>query len=267
MQIGLNRIIAPSLPLYDFFSLAQRCGCSVIELRNDGGTQHPFDGKKAEEVRDHLAKHQLKVATINALQRFNEYSEAKNQELRTLLEYAKNLRADAIVLCPVNGIDANENRSLWLERTRYALSQYGPLFEEYGLYGYVEPLGFTASSLRSKAEAIEAIEGSGYERWYRLVHDTFHHHLANEKQYFASVTGLVHLSSVAAGSLHREPTDADRILFLEDDLLGTREQAQALVNSGYRGTFSFEPFSPAVQNLDIESLEMEIQKSINQLFR
>ena len=267
MQIGLNRIIAPSLPLYDFFSLAERCGCSIIELRNDLTNQHPFDTKNPEEVRDQLAKHHLKVAAINAFQRFNEYTDAKKEELKSLLEYAKSLRADAIVLCPVNGVERNADRASWLERTTHALSQYGPLFEEYRLYGYVEPLGFRASSLRTKAEAIRAIEASGYERWYRLVHDTFHHHLANEKQYFASMTNLVHLSSVASGPRHTEPTDADRILFQEDDLLATAEQAQALVNSGYRGIFSFEPFSPAVQNLDIDTLETEVKKSINQLFR
>ncbi|NLE14664.1 MAG: TIM barrel protein [Spirochaetales bacterium] len=267
MQIGINRIIAPSLPLFDFFSLAQRCGCSIIELRNDLKNQHPFEGKNPEEVRDLLAKHRLKVAAINALQRFNEYTEAKKEELRSLLDYAKSIRADAIVLCPVNGIERNADRAAWLERTTQALFQYGPLFEEYGLYGYVEPLGFRASSLRTKAEALKAIEASGYERWYRLVHDTFHHHLADEQEYFASMTGLVHLSSVAAGLRHTEPTDADRTLFLEDDLLATREQAQTLVNSGYRGIFSFEPFSPAVQHLDIESVETELKKSITLLFR
>ncbi len=267
MQIGLNRIIAPSLPLYEFFSLAERCGCSVIELRNDLANPHPFDGKKCEEVREKLAECNLKVETINALQRFNAYTEARRDELRILLEQAKSLRADAIVLCPVNGLDAGEDRTIWRERTREALTLYGPLFEEYGLYGFVEPLGFPQSSLRCKAEAVEAIENCRYERWYRLVHDTFHHHLAGELQCFPSMTGLVHVSSVADGSRLAEPTDADRILFQEDDLLGTREQAQALVNSGYRGIFSFEPFSPAIQNLDTESLQTEITKSINQLFR
>lgn len=119
----------------------------------------------------------------------------------------------------------------------------------------------------SKAEAIQAIEASGYQKWYRLVHDTFHHHPANEQEFFSSHTGIVHLSSVLPVPLEKEPSDADRLLFLEEDLLFTKEQAQTLVTSGYRGIFSFEPFSPRVHNLDAETLEEEIKKSINLLFR
>ena len=60
----------------------------------------------------------------------------------------------------------------------------------------VEPLGFPVSSLRSKAEAIRAIRAAGGEGTYRLVHDTFHHHLAGETEVFADWTGLVHISGV-----------------------------------------------------------------------
>ena len=267
MQIGLNRIIAPSLPLFDFFALARRCGCSTIELRNTIGNQNPFDGKNPREVRKQLANNNLSIASINSLQRFNDYTDARKKELRALLEYAKKIRAEAIVLCPVSGLPPDAERTVWLERTRFALSQYGPLFEEYGLYGYVEPLGFTTSSLRNKAEAIQVIEASGYQKWYRLVHDTFHHHLANEQEFFSSHTGIVHISSVLPAQLGEEPSDADRLLFLEEDLLCTKEQAQTLVTSGYRGTFSFEPFSPRVHTLDTAALEEEIKKSINLLFR
>ncbi|MGO4139887.1 hypothetical protein ACEQ6A_36365, partial [Rhizobium brockwellii] len=49
-----------------------------------------------------------------------------------------------------------------------------------GIIGLVEPLGFEICSLRSKTEAAEEIRELGAESTFRLVHDTFHHHLAGE---------------------------------------------------------------------------------------
>ena len=46
-----------------------------------------------------------------------------------------------------------------------------------------------------------AIRAAGGEGCYRLVHDTFHHHLAGETAFFPEWTGLVHISGVTDPAL------------------------------------------------------------------
>ena len=48
----------------------------------------------------------------------------------------------------------------------------------------IEPLGFAESSLRLKREAVEAIDSVGGAHAFRLIHDTFHHAVAGERELF-----------------------------------------------------------------------------------
>ena len=80
---------------------------------------------------------------------------------------------------------------------RQSLAALKPMLEEAGIIGLVEPLGFEICSLRSKTEAADAIEELGAQSTFRLVHDTFHHHLAGEAAIFPELTGLVHISGVS----------------------------------------------------------------------
>ena len=101
--------------------------------------------------------------------------------------------------------------------------------------GLVEPLGFASSSLRFKADAVEAIEEIGLGERFRLVHDTFHHYLAGEVRLFPEWTGLVHISGVDDPDLPLERMrDEHRVLVGVNDRCGTLLQILALME-GYSG--------------------------------
>jgi len=131
-----------------------------------------------------------------------------------------------------------------------ALERIAPILEERGLTGLVEPLGFPVSSLRTKAEAIRAIGEAGGSQTFRLVHDTFHHHLAGETEFYPQHTALVHISGVAdPGVAVEDMLDGHRVLVGADDRLDNLGQIRRLLAAGFAGPFSFEPFSPTIQRL------------------
>ena len=108
----------------------------------------------------------------------------------------------------------------------------------------VEPLGFEICSLRSKREAVEAIATIGGNAEFRVVHDTFHHHLAGEPALFPKMTGLVHISGADDGRVAvRDLRDPHRVLIDGGDTIGNIAQMRALAAGGYVGPYSFEPFA------------------------
>jgi 2-keto-myo-inositol isomerase len=155
-----------------------------------------------------------------------------------------------------------------MQETLAALSAFGPLFEDNGIWGYVEPLGFEECSLRSKVSALQAIQESGCNN-YKIVHDTFHHYLGPDTDdtlkddYDIAYTGLVHVSGVESPIPANQYTDDDRILITDRDRLKNREQLALLVELGYKGDISFEPFANAVQEMEIEALKAAINASID----
>ena len=152
--------------------------------------------------------------------------------------------AKALVLVPSNDGSAPDRLIAALEGLRAILAPRR-------LLGLVEPLGFATSAVRQKRAAVAAIDA--IEGWdtFRLVHDTFHHHLAGEDELFPARTGLVHVSGVAEPGLAvGEMRDAHRGLVTGADRLGNVPQIQALLAGGYGGHFSFEPFSAEVRDLD-----------------
>src|SRR5581483_9809225 len=130
------------------------------------------------------------------LQRFNEWTPKRETEAHTLSRYAGDCGASALVLVPVNDAGFRPSESERLSGLRQALRSLLPILQDAGILGFVEPLGFGISSLRHKGEAIAAIDDVGGGGVFRLVHDTFHHHLAGEIEMFPARTGLVHISGV-----------------------------------------------------------------------
>jgi 2-keto-myo-inositol isomerase len=125
-----------------------------------------------------------------------------------------------------------------------------PILRDRGLVGLVEPLGFPVSSLRTKRAAVEAIDAAGGGDVYRLVHDTFHHHLAGETEFFPERTWLVHISGVVdPGLAVEEMLDRHRVLVDGTDRVENVAQMKALVAAGYDGPYSFEPFAPEIHGL------------------
>ena len=130
-----------------------------------------------------------------------------------------------------------------------------PMLEDHGLIGMVEPLGFEICALRYKAEAVEGIEAVGGKGRFKLVHDTFHHHLAGDARLFPARTGLVHVSGVEDTALAPDAMrDGHRVLVGPGDRLDSTGQLRALLDAGYAGLVSFEPFADVIgRAADIEA--------------
>lgn len=246
LTFALNHMTAPGLKLDAFFALAVSLGMNAVEIRNDLDGNAILDGTTPAEVKALAERHGVTIISINALQRFNEWTPARAAEAGDLIGYAAACGARALVLVPKNDgtgqADGERQANL-----REALEALKPLLEAAGIIGLVEPLGFEICSLRSKREAAEAIRAIGGERTFRLVHDTFHHHLADEPELFADLTGLVHISGVEDPAVAvSDMRDGHRVLVGPADRIGNTSQIKALLAAGYAGPLSFEPFAPAV---------------------
>ncbi|WP_244639610.1 TIM barrel protein [Aureimonas endophytica] len=238
---------ASRLGLADFFALAERLGVGAVEIRNDLPGVALADGSPASEAGAAAKARGLRILSINALQRFNEWTPAREGEARALARQAREAGAEALVLCPVNEAGWREGDGERQAALREALAGLAPILEEAGLVGLVEPLGFAECSLRLKGEAVAAIDAVGGAERFKLVHDTFHHVVAGETALFPERTGLVHISGVEDGAVPRETMrDPHRVLVGPADRLDNLGQIRALVAGGYRGPLSFEPFAAEV---------------------
>jgi len=268
-RISLNRIIYPDLNLEDFFKFTADLGLNKIELRNDLPGIGIIDTYPPEQVKNLSKKYDIEILTINALQKFNlgEVLPGAIRELKGLIDLSLSIGCKAIVLCPNNDVNVRRDSKEIFKETVEALKSFARLFEENGLFGYVEPLGFKESSLSSLVTAMEAIQESGCPN-YKIVHDTFHHHIGPdtpdiiEDKYNPSYTGLVHISGVESFIPIEQYRDNHRILVSAQDRLESKEQIELLLKLGYKGDISFEPFAKEIQNMDIDEIKLAIDKSI-----
>ncbi|TWI54935.1 2-keto-myo-inositol isomerase [Pseudomonas duriflava] len=250
LRFALNRMVAPRLPLEDFISLAVTLNADAIEIRNDLKGVEIEDGTPALRVRQLCQEKGIRVLSINALYPFDVWNDERRAQTLKLAAYARDCGAEGLVMCPLN--DRNDPRSD-AERARdlrTALTELAPILREHGILGFVEPLGFEECSLRRKRDAVDAINAVGGRDVFRLVHDTFHHHLAGEQEFFPEMTGLVHISGVEDSALPLNAIrDGHRVLVGEADILGNAPQIQQLLRLGYAGHLSFEPFAEDVHAL------------------
>ncbi len=243
MHFALNHITTPRLPVADFFALARKLGMTEVEIRNDipdvVGTAAP------EAVRAGAERAGVEIISINALYPFNVWSGDLPARAVALADYAKAAGAKALVMCPLN-----DGTPVAHEDLVAALRAMAPILRERGLAGLVEPLGFPISSMRTKAQALDAIDKAEAGDVCKLVHDTFHHHLAGEAEFFPQRTGIVHISGVVDPELTVETMlDPHRVLVDAADRLENVAQIAALLSQGFDGPFSFEPFAAEVQAL------------------
>ena len=187
----------------------------------------------------------MEILSLNALYPFNVWSGDLPERAVTMADYAQACGAKALVMCPLN--DGTPVAEADLVE---ALKQMAPILRARGLTGLVEPLGFPVSSMRTKAQAVAAIKEAGGEDVYKLMHDTFHHHLASETEFFPEWTGLVHISGVVDPEIAVDDMlDAHRVLVDAGDRLENLAQIRTLIEAGYTGAFSFEPFAAEVHEL------------------
>ena len=244
MDIAINHICAPRLSAEDFFATVRRLGSDKVEIRND--ISDLVGARAPEAVRAAAEEAGVEILAINALYPFNVWSGDLPERAERLADYAAACGAGALVMCPLNDGTAVSRDDLVA-----ALRAMAPILRARGLTGLVEPLGFPISSMRTKAEAIAAIEAAEGADVYRILHDTFHHHLAGETEVFADWTGLVHVSGVTDPDVAvADMLDAHRVLVDADDRLENVAQLRALEAAGYRGPVSFEPFAEEVHALD-----------------
>jgi 2-keto-myo-inositol isomerase len=246
LSFALNHRVAPHLDVERFFDLAEGLDIRSVEIRNDLAGIALQDGTPPEVVRDAATTRNLRILSVNALQRFNDWTSARSEEAKAAADTARRAGAEALVLCPVNenGFWREDERRL--AALREALAALAPILAAAGVTGLVEPLGFAECSLRLKREAVDAIDDVGAAERFQLVHDTFHHFVAGETELFPTRTGLVHVSGVE-GSVSREAMrDPDRVLVGKRDRIDNVGQLRALTEGGYAGTASFEPFAEAI---------------------
>ncbi|CAI1174992.1 Predicted sugar epimerase [Serratia liquefaciens] len=264
----INRKIAPNLDLEQFFSLVKKCGLNKVELRNDMPSGKVTDNLSNDQLNALAEKYGIEIVTINALGMFNLLDDQaallKNAE--ALLSQAQAIRSKALVLCP--HCSAGDNRSEEQKKTDTlaALKLLAPLFRQYGVQGYVEPLGFGISSLRSSLLTQSLIRDSGAP--YKIVLDTFHHYLSDvtQPEFDAQIQidgiGLVHLSGVEDLRAKSELSDEERIMLSDKDRLESKKQVQDLERLGYTGIYAFEPFSSQLDSWTAADIEREIRQSI-----
>ena len=264
----LNRIISPQLPLPEFFQFATDLGFKYVELRNDLAGKEILDGLPDAAVRQLLDVTRIRPLTINALSRFEDARALDENlaKLKGLITEAKRIDCSQIVLCPLNEDGDPRSPDQRADQLVTALNAFGPLFAEAKMTGLLEPLGFSVSALRTKKEALAGISQCDYSGSYKLLHDTFHHYLGEETDFFPAETALVHVSGVLPGKAKSAIADSDRVLVTGDDILDNRGQVATLLNRGYSGPFSYEPFSQEVQSLSTPTLKTDLQKSVEYLF-
>lgn len=266
ISFGLNHIACPYMDFRQLAAYAASCGIKAIEVRNDmPGSSDPFTGLTCEQARRAADNAGVRVCTLNAFGSFNHVHSlnARLEELGPLLRQLRAAGTEALILCPVNEPADMRSEEESFADTVQVLSSYGPLLLEHGIKGLIEPLGFSVSSLRTKRTAWEAVKASGCVEAYALVHDTFHHYLAGEQDYFPLETGLVHLSGVEDRIPVDEITDEHRVFITPADRTGAAEQVSELVRLGYRGIMSWEPFSSRIRQLDPEQLRKSLMESIS----
>lgn len=250
IRFALNHISMPLAPIGEFFAMARSLGMDTVEIRNDLAGNAILDGTPAADIKAEAEARGVTIQSINALQRFNDWNEIRAREAAELIDYALACGAKALVLVPVNDGTGRED-GIRQSNLSNALSALKPMLDAADIIGLVEPLGFEICSLRLKSEAASAIRRLNGEKTFRLVHDTFHHHLAGEAEIFPDMTGLVHISGVTEDGVSvADMRDSHRVLVDEADRLNNVGQINALMDAGYSGPFSFEPFSPEVHALD-----------------
>jgi 2-keto-myo-inositol isomerase len=250
LSYALNHMVAPRKTFSELVELATSLGLDQLEIRNDLPGVPISDGTPPARIREQAEAAGVRILSINALQRFNDWNEERAGEAAALARYARDCGAQALVLCPVNDVGHRVSDSERQRNLRDALRALAPILENAGITGLVEPLGFAKSSLRLKEDAVEAIEQLELGDRFRIVHDTFHHYLAGEVRMFPEWTGLVHISGVEDASLPLDRIrDEHRVLVRVNDRCGTLLQILALME-GYDGPYSFEPFAASVHAMD-----------------
>lgn len=248
MQTALNQMTVPKLGYVPFLDLAAKLGCVGVEVRND--LHRPlFDDLDPVEAGLIARDKGLRLVGLSQVYPFNDWTQEREDAVRALIATARASGAETISLIPRNDGSSlgNGERQATL---RVGLKGVLPLLQDTEMTALVEPLGFLRSSLRSKTELVETIASIGGQNHFKIVHDTFHHTLAEDDQIYPEMTGIVHISAVVDPKLTlAQMEDEHRVLVDARDRLGNVEQIATLIAAGYDGPVSYECFAPEIHAL------------------
>ena len=245
VRFAINHMTLAQQSFAQLLDSAVALSCCGVEVRNDLAGEL-FDGLDPAVARQMARDRQLSLLAIAEVARFNVCSDAMLNQTRHLLGIAKTSGAQGVVLIPSNDGDTGTAAAAMAE-LRTAIRELKPLFAASDLVGFIEPLGFPTSSLRHKADVIDALEAEGARDQFSLIHDTFHHALAGGGPVFPADTGIMHVSGVSDTSVSLEDlTDASRGLVDANDRLDNKGQIKAMIAGGFTGPISMEAFAAEV---------------------
>ncbi len=271
IQFALNHMAIPSTSMIGLLEAAESLGIKAVELRNDVAENSVGSLEAAKLIGLQAADRGISILSINALYPFNIWDKERQAQAEELADLAAACGAQGLVLCPLNEgkyLEHSAEKSALLQE---ALNELAVILHSRALRGFVEPLGFPVSSLRSKAEAVAAInalQDPAHRARFSLVHDTFHHKGAGETAFFAAQTGLVHCSGLMNQDISfTDMLDGHRVLVGPGDRLDNTGQLRQLFEQGYQGFVSFEPFSEEICSLSdpITALKQSMQYIQQQL--
>jgi 2-keto-myo-inositol isomerase len=140
--------MSPGLDLEGFFKFATALGINNVELRNDLPGGKILDNFSAEEIIALAERYGIQIITINTIQHFNlgALLDQVYANVKDMVRIATAIGCDAIVLCPHNDVEDTRTQEQFYADTVAALKKLASLFEESGITGLVEPLGFEECS-------------------------------------------------------------------------------------------------------------------------
>jgi 2-keto-myo-inositol isomerase len=248
MRFSLNHSIAPLIPIPEFVALAGEVGVDAVELR-DGmppGWVFPDSSNVLNHDPRDIARMAsdagVEILSINALQMFDQWDSEREQQARTMIDFAAAAGIGAVVLCPSVAPVGSPALPTGLPT---ALDGLQPILENASVRGLIEPLGFPRSSIRTQDVVEAEFNRRGNPSCFGIVHDSFHHAIARDPLYSTHIS-LVHLSGVPdLGLPFEELGDEHRVLVGPDDVLGNIDQVRQLMTVT-EGPWSFEPFASEV---------------------
>ncbi|MBV7380268.1 TIM barrel protein [Maritimibacter dapengensis] len=231
---ALNQKTARDLPFEAFLDLAADLGCVGVEPRNDLGRPF-FDGADPAVAAEMARARGLRLLGLSEVYGFNVWDDERATQIQELIDVAVACGAETISLIPT--VDDRPTRDL-----RDVMRDILPMVQGTGVVPLIEPIGFESSSIRGKADLVEAIEAVG---GFKLVHDTFQHAIAGETEIFPQHTGIVHISGISNAEVPLDAAqDGHRILVDFEDRCDNMGQVCRFIEAGYSGTFSFELTEP-----------------------
>lgn len=230
---ALNQKTGRHLSYEAFLDLARDIGCVGVESRNDLG-RPLFNGASARLGGSMARERGLRLLGLSEVYPFNDWSDERAKAIQTLIDIATACGAETISLIPrVDGggtEDGTRQRVL-----RDVMRKVLPMFEDHNVVALIEPIGYASSSLKSKAELVDAIEAVGGPTKFKLVHDTFQYAIAGGGPIFPEYTATVHISRISEPKPALDDRlDARRVLVDRLDRCGIVDQIDAFLNAGIK---------------------------------